>query len=257
MRSPFPGMDPYLEVSGAWPDFHSTFINYWREAIADALPDDYDASINERVFLIETDPDTRRLIYPDVAVSDDGSRLRPSRSGSAVATLEPTTVPLEIVGESREAYIEILHREDRSLVAVAELLSPGNKQEPGRAEYLQKRNAIIRQAVHLVELDLLLGGRRLPFGKPLPIADYYYTVARAEQRPDCQVYGWMLKDALPSMPIPLRFPDEDVMIDLAAVFKQAFERGRFFRRLPYRGEPPAALSEEQKAWVASRLAQLK
>ena len=37
MSSPFPGMDPYLENPAFWPDFHFTFINYWREAIADAL----------------------------------------------------------------------------------------------------------------------------------------------------------------------------------------------------------------------------
>ena len=252
--SPFPGMDPYLECPGMWAGFHTTFITHWYEAIADHLPDEYDANLNERVYLIETDPDTRRLIYPDVAVTDDGSPFRPKRTNAAVATLEPTTVPIEIIGELREVYIEILHREDRTLVAVVELLSPGNKQEPGRSEYLQKRNAVLRQNVHLVELDLLLGGRRLPFGKPLPFADYYYTVARAEQRPDCQVYGWMLPDALPSMPIPLRLPDKDVLVDLAAVFKQAFERGRFLRRLPYRGEPPAGMSAEQRTWAAEHLA---
>lgn len=35
MASPFPGIDPYLESQGYWPDFHHTFINYLREALAD------------------------------------------------------------------------------------------------------------------------------------------------------------------------------------------------------------------------------
>ena len=39
MKSPFPGMDPYLEAPGFWGDFHHTFISSWREAIADALPE--------------------------------------------------------------------------------------------------------------------------------------------------------------------------------------------------------------------------
>ena len=36
--SPFPGMDPYLEDPAFWPDFHSTFVNYWREALVEQLP---------------------------------------------------------------------------------------------------------------------------------------------------------------------------------------------------------------------------
>src|SRR4051812_23205839 len=39
MISPFPGVDPFVEAQGYWPDFHPTFLNYWREAISDKLPD--------------------------------------------------------------------------------------------------------------------------------------------------------------------------------------------------------------------------
>jgi len=85
--------------------------------------------------------------------------------------------------------------------------------------------------VHLVELDLLLLGRRLPMEKTLPVADYYYFLSRSEQRPDCQVYHWPLRERLPTLPIPLRAPDPDVQIDLAAVFTTAYERGRFGRRI--------------------------
>ena len=97
----------------------------------------------------------------------------------------------------RESYIEILYHPDRSLVAVLELLSPANKEYPGRTEYLAKRMALLHQDVHLAELDLLLGGRRLPMQRPLPPADYYYFVARGEHRPDCQVFSWTLRQPLP------------------------------------------------------------
>ena len=134
MRSPFPGMDPYLEDPAFWPDFHYKFINYWHEALADVLPGDYEARIGERVYLIEHDPDTRKLIYPDVAVSE-GQRTEVGSSGAAaVATLEPVTIPVSILEGPREAYVEILHRPERSLVTVLELPSPANKnQSPGRA----------------------------------------------------------------------------------------------------------------------------
>src|SRR5947209_5759723 len=176
MRSPFPGMDPFLEDPAYWSDFHYTFINYWREAIADQLPSEYEANLGERLYLVEMmDPETRTLVYPDVAVSDRAPSSSPApASAAAVATLEPITIPLNVVEGPRETYIEILHGPERSVVAVLELLSPTNKHEPGRTEYLSKRNALLRQSVHLVELDLLLGGQRLPMGKPLPPADYYY-----------------------------------------------------------------------------------
>ena len=154
MPSRFPGFDPNLDKPEFWSDFHSTFINYWREAIADALPIQYEASIGDRVYLIEQDPDSRKLVYPDVAVSH------------GVATLEPVTIPLKILEGPRETYVEILHRPDRKLIATLELLSPANKNQPGRTEFLAKRNALLYQPVHLVELNLLQGGKRLPMGQP-------------------------------------------------------------------------------------------
>lgn len=253
MPSPFPGMDPFLESPETWLDFHYTFINYWREAIADALPDEFEANLGERVYLVEVDPESRKLIYPDVAVSHAEPASR-SGSASASATLEPVTIPLETIEGPRETYIEILHRPDRSLVAVLELLSPANKQSPGRTEYLSKRNAILRQNVHLLELDLLLGGERLPLQRPLPVGDYYYLVARAELRPDCQVYAWTLPHVLPRLPLPLRPPYKDAVIDLGQVFTTAYDRGRFGRRLAYQRPCPAPLRDDQRSWVASIVA---
>src|SRR4051812_30173317 len=125
MPSPFPGMDPYLEDSAFWSDFHHTFISCWREIIADQLPDSYDARIGERVNLTQLEPDVVKLISPDVAVSH-GARSKPAPVAGGVAVLEPEVIPQTFVEETRESYVEILHRPDRSLVAVLELLSPTN-----------------------------------------------------------------------------------------------------------------------------------
>ena len=54
MPSPFPGMDPYLEGQAFWRDFHSRFINSWCELLADQLPPNYEAWIDEQVRLIES-----------------------------------------------------------------------------------------------------------------------------------------------------------------------------------------------------------
>ena len=204
-------------------------------------------------YLIEFDPESRKLVYPDVGLTraDVGAS---EDSKTETATLEPVTIPLEMIEGPHESYIEILHRPDRSLIAVLELLSPAKKQSPDRTEYLNKRGAILRQNVHLVELDLLLGGRRLPMKKPLPAGDYFYFEARAEERPDCRVYAWSLPRPLPRLPVPLQPGDADVMIDLGQVFRTAYDRGRFGRRLAYREPCPAPLRDEQRSWVGSVIA---
>jgi hypothetical protein len=245
-------MDPFLEHPAYWSDFHATFINYWREAIADVLPPNYEATLGERVYLIEHEPEQRKLGFPDVALTD-GEAVRGSAgapaAATAAATLEPVTIPLTILDGPRETYIEILHQPDRRLVAALELLSPANKEQPGRTEYLAKRMALLYQKVHLVELDLLLGGRRLPMEKPLPAADYFYFLSRSEQRPDCQVYGWTLRQRLATLPVPLLAPDPDLLIDLAAVFATAFDRGRFPRRINYRSAVPVSLRVADEQWI--------
>jgi hypothetical protein len=223
MSSPFPGMDLYLEDPAFWVGFHFTFISYWSEALGDLLPEEFEVNINERVYLL-----------------DNELRFGP--------------IPVTVLDRPREPYIEILHRPKRSLVAVCDLLSLANKEEPGRTEYLQKRNTLLEKSIHLVELDLLLSGRCSPMRQPLPKGDYHYFVCRAEQRPDCQVYSWGLRDALPRLPVPLREPYPDLIFDLAAVFNTAYDRGRYGRRIPYRAACAAPLTAEDRQWVEGVIA---
>lgn len=217
------------------------------------MPPNYEAGLGDRVYLIETEPEERKLGFPDIGLSHGGEQHESGAQPASDVTLEPVTIPLGILEGPRETYIEILHQQDRSLVTVLELLSPANKQQPGRTEYLAKRTALLHQKVHVVELDLLVGGRRLPFQKPLPPADYYYLVSRSQLRPDCQVYHWTLRQPLAILPVPLLHPDPDLHIDLAKVFTTAYERGRFGRRVNYRRPCPIPLREQDRAWCEALL----
>ena len=71
MPSPFPGMDPYLERPGIFPDLHDSLIVFLRDSINEQLPEPYFAAISSRVWI----EDTRRRIEPDVNV------LRPQTNG--------------------------------------------------------------------------------------------------------------------------------------------------------------------------------
>jgi hypothetical protein len=246
-------MDPYLESPAFWSDFHARFINYWCEALSDRLADHYEARIDERVNLVEVQPEKIRRLEPDVALTQRPRSPGPAPAASGVATLEPVVVPLLIEEETRETYIQVLHRRDRTLVAVLELLSPSNKEEPDRSTYLARRNTLLHHDVHVVELDLLLKGQRIPLAEAYPAGDYFTLVADATRRPNCDVYAWTMRQPLPPIPIPLRSPDPQIWIDLAAVFAITYERGRYARSIDYTQPPPISLRGDDLTWALERV----
>ena len=253
MKSPFPGMDPYIE-GVCWGDFHTEFISSWRAAVLDQLPDGFDAEIQEYVSVVIPEERSRR-ISPDVLVfqtdrasaSPDGAG--PGRTEGGTAVLEPVEMAFEYLERLRWPFIEVKRLADEQVIAVLELLSPSNKSGEDRIEYLRKRESVFKSDAHLVELDLLLGGKRLPMDEDLPPGDFYAFVSRAERRPICQVYAWGLPRKLPMIPVPLVQPYADLSVDLSAVFTAAFERGRYHRRLRYEQPPVAPVRPDLAEWV--------
>ncbi len=68
-----------------------------------------------------------------------------------------------------------------------------------------------------------------------------------------EVYRWTVRDPLPHLPMPLREPDPDILIDFAALVTRVYDLGRYARTL--RRDPPLpetlALTPEERAWVES------
>ncbi len=225
-----------------------------RGAVVDQLPDGFDAEIGEYVSVITPEERSRR-ISPDVLViqSDEAYVSRPTATNqddaSGVAVLEPVEIAFEYLERLRWPFIEVKRLADERVIAVLELLSPSNKSGEDRIEYLRKRESVFRSNAHLVELDLLLGGKRLPMIQDLPPGDFYAFVSRTDRRPVCEVYCWGLQRKLPVIPVPLIPPYSDVRIDLGNVFAAAFERGRYHRRLRYSKPPIASVRPELADWV--------
>jgi hypothetical protein len=244
MKSPFPGMDPYIEGC-CWGDFHAEFISSWRSAIMDQLPDGFDAEIGQYVSVITPGERSRR---DGLVVQSNGASVpRPGAGG--VAVLEPVELAFEYLERLHWPFIEVKRLEDETVIAVLELLSPANKSGEDRIEYLRKRESVFRSNAHLIELDLLLGGMRLPMHDDLPPGDFYAFVSRTDRRRVCDVYAWRLQRRLPVIPVPLIPPYPDVQIDLSDVFAATFERGRYQRRLRYEKPPVAPIRRELADWV--------
>ena len=253
MPSPFPGMDPYLESPTQWSDFHPTFIQAWREAVAARLPRNYFARVGEDVVLIAPELRDGQGREPDVLVTRDP--LRPGSGGTAIIggmRVEPKTLAnIDYVDPHTECFIEVLRLPEQEVVAVLELLSPTNKSGDGRGFYFEKRQQLLRQKVHIIELDLIRAGRRLRLDRPLPPGDYYAFVSHADHRPYCDVYPWTVRDPLPILPLPLLAPDPDVAIDLEQAFRVTYERGQYDRLIRYNQPPPdPSFAGDDAEWVA-------
>jgi len=251
MASPFPGMDPYIE-SLAWSDFHHHFLDQISAELVPLVRPRYVVRVELRVYLEHAPPEPPYL-RPDLAVIDTTPYRLPRRNGGGVATISPTAVlTLPMPEEQREAYLTIRLRETEQVVTTLELLSPGNKRagSDGRREYLDKRELVLRSRAHLIELDLLRRGERLPTREPLPPGDYFALVSSATRRPSVDVFAWTLRQRLPTIPVPLSGDDPAVELDLQGVFVAVYSRMGYDYSLD-RGaivDPP--LSESDLAWVA-------
>ena len=248
MPSPFPGMNPYLEQEGVWHDFHQSFIPTVREALERQLPSGYIVKVECHVYIHELPAEERRLLgKADVGVAHP--QPKPTGAGAvgvlpspAYATLPPA------VDVEKDNYLEIRDRADRHLVTVLELLSPSNKNYGAdREQYLGKRRQVLASNGHLVELDLLRGGPRLPLDK-LPHCDYYAMVSRSQDRPTVGIWPIRLRERLPAIPIPLRPGDTELRLDLQQVLDRVYD-GAGYARYIYDGSPEPPLAPDDAAWA--------
>jgi hypothetical protein len=249
MPSPFPGMNPYLEQDDAWHDFHERLMPALAEALLPQVRPRYIVKLDEHMFIHELPADERRIAgRSDVSIA---STERTSTAGATAVVDAPAICRIPpSVDVERIAFIEIRDRSDRQLVTVIEVLSPSNKRPgPDREQYLARRRQLLAGNVHLVELDLLRGGPRLPL-EDLPDCDYYALVSRVETRPRAGLWPLHLRDALPTIPVPLRPPDGDAHIDLQYVLHRVYDAAGYEDYI-YTGAPQPPLHPDGAAWARS------
>jgi hypothetical protein len=257
MPTPFPGMDPFIEGQ-IWADFHHEFLGEIRYALVRRLPAHYSAVLEERVYIDRADDEGSEHFVADMAIAGDveaGGGRRSKRVAAGEAVLLEYPVP----EERRETFLTIRSPQSREIVIVLEVLSPANKRAggEGRAQYLEKREAILGSEVNLVELDLLRGGRRLPMAQRLPSASYFALVRNPRRRQVAAVYPWRLSDRLPPIPIPLSAGDADVTLDLQTIFASSYERAGYEQSLDYDRPVMPPLSADEAKWTAEVLAAAK
>ena len=256
MLSPFPGMDPYLEEPGLWPDVHHQLISVARERLNEQIAPKYFARLEERVYIADEDDPDRKWVVPDIHIAERRGRAGPApASGAAILdVVEPVRIRSQIPPEIHEARIEIRDRGDRTIVAVIEVVSPANKigGTRGRESFERKRTEIMASASHWVEIDLLRGGSALTPRWGLRPHHYLVHVSRVEDRPDGLAWPIALSQTLPVVPIPLRRGDPDAQLDLQDVLATSYRRASYEFEIDY-AKPPVPPLEDTWAEWADRL----
>jgi hypothetical protein len=252
MPSPFPGIDPFIEIS-EWEDFHARLNTVIADLLTPRIRPKYTARVQRRVY-VEHMYDEEQVRWADVAVIQTGadSATATLPAAGVASAIAPVECVLPMPQERRETFVVIREIESMEIVTVIETLSPSNKRAggDGRKQYLEKREELLQSTSHLVELDLLRGGIRLPTVAPLPHGDYYGIVSRRGRRPKDQVYAWTLRDAPPPIPIPLKKGDPDATLDLATAVSTVYDRASYDLTLDYRQSLEPLVSETDAAWVA-------
>ncbi len=252
MPSPFPGMDPYLEGS-LWLSVHTPLAVEFVRQLTPRLRPRYMALTTRRYVMdvLEESATSIEGIYPDVSVLRAGDGEAGALGGHAYpSVVQMTTLMPEAIPQTS---VEIRQTGTRQLVTVIEILSPTNKQGDGRDEYLAKRNRLLLSKAHLMEVELLRRGRRVPMREPMPPVPYFIFLSRADRRPRTDVWPIPLDQPLPKVPVPLMAGDTDVYLDLQQALTSVYENCGLDLAIDYLHSPEVPLSPEADKWARNLL----
>ncbi|MDY6803766.1 MAG: DUF4058 family protein [Cyanobacteriota bacterium] len=259
MRSPFPGMDPYLEHPQVWPGVHHLSIGELVRLLSPQLRPKYRVAVEVRMYEASNTDNSLSVVIPDVAVKREQATSYPSTSPVAVLsppTAQPATVMLPMPETVKQGYLEILDVATKEVITTIEILSPTNKRAgEGRKAYLAKRRRIFRSATHLVEIDLLRSAKPMPVLDDNVESDYRILVSRSDRRPLADLYHFNVRDAIPSFSLPLQSGDTEPVIDLQPLLNSVYDLGGFDTAVDYAKEPIPKISKTDAEWVDALLKQ--
>ncbi len=228
--------------AGIFDHFHHDWITAIARALnRSVLPPDYYALAEQIAGGLG--PDVLTLHTPPVGGNGDADRADPSASderGGGLLLAPPKTRP---VAEAEMAYylrkksvVAVRHVSGDRVVAVVEVVSPGNKATQNALKrFVEKAADFLEQRVHLLIIDLLPRGRYDPQGIHGAIWEYIadqrysappgrpLTLAAYEAEPIFRAFveAVAVADTLPEMPLFLR-PNACVYVPLEDSYRAAW-----------------------------------
>ena len=262
--NPFPGMNPYLERAGLWPDVRNSIIVGLRDFLAARLQPEYVVRMQQRVY-VSAAPDGNghpQYRIPDAIVlagtapmpdTATGTTLAPAPAAKSETDTDAIAVQMPSVELEQQHYLEVLRVGNREVIAVIELLSPANKWGDGRQEYLAKRAAVKISTAHLVEIDLLRAGAPMPVIGDVPARSYRILVRDARRSPAADLYPFGIRQPIPDFVLPLAEGSEGVGVNLNRVVSGVYIAGAYRLDIDYRDDPEPPLSGDDRRWLDALL----
>ena len=248
MPFPLPGMDPYLDNPELWSAVHNRLIVAIADDLVEYLSEKYRVEIEKRTYF-SSDEESLLVGIPDVAVVT-GQAAEPQPQTVTRSLVKPESVRVPMAEEVHERYLEIREVSTGTVVTTLELLSPKNKcPGEGRIAYMRKRNRVLASATHLVEIDLLRGGKPLPMDAA-HLGDYRILICRGDRRPTGELYAFSLRQAIPPVPIPLLPGDEAPILNLQPLLNRVYSKGRYHLAIDDAQPPQPPFSSADAEWAA-------
>ncbi len=249
--NPFPGMNPYLETSGLWPDVHNRLIGAISSSLRRTLPQRYSVVTEERVVIGHNPPEEprRRYAIPDVVIFSSSNVARPTEASAAMNTRAVTVVIPEAYWV-RQRFLTVREQSRGYAVTVLEVISPTNKyQGDGRRDYIDKRLRIMESGTHLVEIDLIRVGDPLPVEGYDGSEPYRILVSRSELRPSAELYPFGLQAIIPDIAMPLLPDTDEPTLQLGEIVNDIYLQDYYGRLLNYNEDPSGPLSDTDRKWL--------
>ena len=254
----FPGMNPYLENSAAWPNVYSRLIVAIANLLALQIRPKYRVVVEEAIYKRDDTDSTVLVGIPDASVRQSAQVDTTSselRAEGSVAVLEtnPVVVTLPMPSTVKHRYLEIRGVQTNEVITAIEVLSPVNKKGTGRAKYENKRLEILASQTNLVEIDLLHEGTPPPVLEYDQHSHYQILVSQSNQRPLAQLYPFNVQQAIPKFPIPLRPEDSAVVVDLKPLLEDIYDLSGYDLDLDYAQDPTPTWPSVELSWIDERL----
>jgi hypothetical protein len=253
MPTPFPGMDPYLERRDRWPAVHTRLIVAIADALGPQVRPRYRVDIELRTYIALITSESLAGI-PDVLVmSAAAPEARPSMAPEAALGMAPQVVEVPMPEELHERFLVVREVATQEVVTVIEVLSLANKlTHEGREAYEDKRKIVLGSQTGLVEIDLLRAGQPLP---PFQAgqSDYRILISPASTRPRATAYMLSVRDALPTISLPLQPGDPQPTLPLNQLLHELYDRASYDLAIDYSQPPVPPLPDDDAAWARQLL----
>jgi hypothetical protein len=152
--------------------------------------------------------------------------------------------------EFKEGYLEIRDIATGEVVTTIEV-----------SAHKPKRQIILGNQTHLVEIDLLRGGEAMPMLGQVSASDYRILLSRwsstdhrsSASRPRAELYAFNLEEPIPIVGIPLKSGDAEVSLDLQTLLNGIYDRARYALTIDYTQTPIPPLRQTAQSWAQQQI----